>query len=63
MAKRAVRDRPAEDEPKSITRHAGTRVLLAEDNKLSMEIAMDLPEMAGILVETAETAGRRCPWC
>jgi len=44
----------AEDEAKSVTRHAGIRVLLVEDNELNMEIAMEMLETAGILVETAE---------
>ncbi len=43
----------AESEPKPITRHAGIRVLLVEDNELNMEIALELLEMAGLLVETA----------
>jgi len=44
----------AEGEVKSITRHAGIRVLLVEDNDLNMEIALELLETAGLLVETAE---------
>ncbi len=44
----------AKSESKPVMRHAGIRVLLAEDNELNMEIALELLEMAGILVETAK---------
>ncbi len=47
-------DVPAETENLSITRHAGAKVLLVEDNALNTEIAMELLEMAGLVVETAE---------
>lgn len=41
-------------EPKPVTRHTGSRVLLVEDNALNMEIALELLETAGLRVETAE---------
>ncbi len=44
----------AESEAKSITRHAGLRVLLVEDNELNMEIALELLKTAGLTVETAQ---------
>jgi len=44
----------ADGERLPLTRHAGERVLLVEDNALNMEIARELLEKTGILVETAE---------
>ncbi len=44
----------AESGPKPIMRHAGSRVLLVDDNMLNMEIALELLETAGLQVETAE---------
>jgi len=44
----------AGSEPKPVTRHAGVRVLLAEDNEINREVALELLEMAGIQAETAE---------
>ena len=39
-------------------RHGGQRVLLAEDNPVNREVAQDLLEMAGLVVETAWDGGR-----
>ena len=36
------------------SRHAGQRVLLAEDNLVNQEVAMELLRVAGLVVETAE---------
>ncbi len=35
-------------------RHTGRKILLVEDNEINMEIAMELLDMAGVEVETAE---------
>ena len=40
------------------TRHAGQRILLAEDNPVNRELAQDLLQMAGLVVETAEDGGQ-----
>jgi len=44
----------AGNEPKPITRHAGTRVLLVEDIEMNRIIIRELLKKAGLLVETAE---------
>ena len=40
------------------TRHAGQRILLAEDNPVNRELAQDLLQMVGLVVETADDGGR-----
>jgi len=49
-------DAPADTEaqPQSLTRHAGTRVLVAEDIEVNRVIVRELLKKAGLLVETAE---------
>ncbi|MFZ4286384.1 response regulator [Variovorax sp. HJSM1_2] len=39
-------------------RHAGQRILLAEDNPVNRERAFDLLQMAGLMVEAAEDGGQ-----
>ncbi len=53
--KEAFRTNPADagNDQKPVTRHAGIRVLLVEDNAINTEIALELLETADILVETA----------
>jgi len=54
LPERAADPAGAGSEEKSAMRHAGLRVLLVEDNELNMEIAREMLEGAGLLVETAE---------
>jgi two-component system sensor histidine kinase/response regulator len=46
--------RGAEGEALLRQRHAGQRVLLAEDNPINREVAVELLRMAGLVVETAD---------
>jgi CheY-like chemotaxis protein len=43
----------SQDQVEQITEFPGKRVLMVEDNDLNMEIAVDLLEMTGVIVETA----------
>ena len=43
-----------DSEARLLARHAGTRVLLAEDNPINSEIARDMLEAAGLVVDMAQ---------
>ncbi|KQP15670.1 response regulator [Pseudorhodoferax sp. Leaf267] len=62
-----AREAPAQDDERAEAsnnasllqvRHAGQRVLLAEDNPVNREVAQDLLELVGLTVETAWDGGR-----
>lgn len=50
----ALPEKATPPEPASLTRHAGTRVLLAEDIEINRVIVEKMLTKAGVLVETAE---------
>jgi signal transduction histidine kinase/DNA-binding response OmpR family regulator len=43
-------------------RHAGTQVLLAEDNPINQEVAIELLQSVGLLVDTASNGGAAVEW-
>ena len=50
----AASDTGADDRKKDIRRHAGLKILLAEDNELNREIATALMQEAGLIVDAVE---------
>jgi two-component system, sensor histidine kinase and response regulator len=50
--------RPGEREALLRQRHAGQRVLLAEDNPINQEVAVELLRSAGLVIETAENGAQ-----
>jgi two-component system sensor histidine kinase/response regulator len=49
---------PGEVESRLTREHAGQRILLAEDNPVNQEVALELLSLAGLVVETADNGAR-----